>query len=171
MNMKWLTLTFAVLALAHSITTVADASADDGFHGAYVAKLDLNPLGIPRIEAMALILHKDGTVSFTSEHEPNDLSTSGIGVWQQLSKNRIGLGLFVYRMGVEGVCGAVGVMTPDNCVLRIGSTLRLTRHGSLRGTMLLTIEGPDVVELPPKLPFKMRRLHLSEFRGSLPRHQ
>ncbi len=143
-----------------------------GIAGAYNAKLDLNPLGIKRIEAMSLILHRNGTVSFASEHEPNDLSTSGIGVWQRIAKRKIAIGLHIYRMGFEGVCQFVAVTEPDNCVLQLGATLTRKRNGNLNGMMLLTVVGPDdkpaVAPIPAALTFTMEPMRLEDFRGTSP---
>lgn len=182
MKTNWIKSAFVFVALSYSLAAAADSGKANwgyywGHDGAYVAELDLNPLGIPRIEAIALVLHRNGTANFISEHEPSDLSTSGVGVWERLGRNKIGIGLLVYRMSESGaptVCANIMVSSPDNCVLKIGTAVTRISHGVYSGSMLLTIEGPAipgeekvVLQIPVELPFTMRRLDLAEFPGAL----
>lgn len=147
----------------------ADGRGHHRIVGAYSAKLDLNPLGVNRIEAMAIILHQNGTVNYISEHEPNDLESAGIGVWKRLSKKRIGVGILNFRMGVEGGCTFIGAFPPDNCVLKLGATLEQKARGHLVGELVLSFESVDAgpLVLPP-LPFSMERLKIEDFPGALP---
>lgn len=181
MNMKWMRFSLAVVALFFSLSATADGNKYNwqyfwGHDGTYVAELDLNPLGINRIEAMALTLHRNGTVTFISEHEPGEVSSSGLGVWERLGRGKIGIGIMMYRMSEPDapiICANLMVQTPDNCVLKLGMKLTRESWGAYTGNQLLTIEGPTVpgeekvaVEIPVELPFKMRRVDLSEFPGA-----
>lgn len=139
-------------------------------HGAYTAQLDLNPLGAVRIEAFGFILHADGTVNATSEREPDDLESAGIGLWKRLSRGQIGVGVVNFRLGNAGGCALVfGIVPPDNCVLKLGATLDREEGGGLVGNALLSFETFDgeVVTIPVPLPITMERLSLDDFPGAI----
>ena len=140
-----------------------------GTPGAYTAHLDLRPLGIDRIEAFGVVLERDGAALFVSEHE-SDRETTGVGVWQRLRGRRIGVGVLTFRFGEESACFLVGVMSPpDNCVQKLGATLRRTKDGSFKGELFITVEGPDAeFVIPVPLPFSMKPLRLKDFPGALP---
>lgn len=182
MNKKLLKSGLLLFALCTSFSAIADDTGKNWWfnwshYGTYTAELDLNPLGIPRIEAMSLVLHRDGTVNFVSEHEPSDLSSSGVGVWERLSRNKVGIGILMYRMSeqdVPTVCGNIMVFNPENCVLKLGTKVRRVSPGVYSGVMLLTIDGPRKpdeeqisVTIEVELPFTMQRVGLADFPGAL----
>ena len=180
MNKKWIKAALAGLALTYSFAANADGNHWAffwGHEGTYVADLDLRPLGIEHTEEMVLVLHRNGTVNFLSEHELNDLSSSGAGVWERIGRNTIGIGVLMSRVGEPGpptVCANSGAVKPVNCVLKFGAKMQRTSHGSYTGIMLLTVEEPEipgeektVLHIPIELPFNMRRMDLSEFPGAL----
>ncbi len=164
---------FASGAATANVGQGASAAQNYGerVNGAYVARLDLRPLGIMHTEAMAIILHKNGTVNFVSEHEMNDLGSSGLGVWKRGSKRHISMGILNYRSGVEGVCQLIAVSPPDNCVLKLGAKLTRKSRGRYVGEMFLTVEAPDHLDvdtlaIPIALPMTMERMRLGDFPGA-----
>ena len=160
-----------------SPTVIADDDDDDsgdsrGISGTYIAQLDVGALGDPRgTEFLGFVLHRDGTVSYNSEHEFMDLESAGIGVWKRLRGGRIGLGVLTYRVGEGSACALFfGIAPPANCVLKLGATLDRKRGGRLVGELTLTFEtvdGETLFILPP-LGIKMERLSLRDFPGASP---
>lgn len=149
----------------------ADGKQPRSIHGAYTAQLDLNPLGIERIEAFGFVLHTDGTVIASSEHEVDDLESVGIGVWKRLPRGQIGVGYFNFRIGTGGGCAAFGFFPPENCTLKLGATLDRAAGGGLVGNALLsfaTTDGVVLLTIPVPLPFAMQRLSLEDFPGAMP---
>ena len=152
----------------------APASADENkprsIHGAYTAELDLNPINIPLVERFGFILHTDGTLVASSEHEVDDMESVGIGVWKSLPRGQIGLGYFNFRIGTMGGCTVIfGVVPPENCTLKLGATVE-REDGGLVGNALISFEKRDgtVVTIPVLLPFAMTRLSLEDFPGAFP---
>lgn len=186
MKIQWTKYAVVLVALAFSFAAEAGKEKGEvsdfnwgyfwGHDGTYVAELDLNPLGFPRIEAMAFVLHRNGTVNFISEHESGELSTAGVGVWERLGRKEIGVGIMMYRMSEPAalvICANIMVADPANCVLKVGTKVTRTSYGVYSGTALLTIEGPAIpgedkiiAPIPVELPFTMRRVDLSEFPGA-----
>ncbi len=174
-------LLLAGMALASAAAADGDSDSDsdsDRHHqgpifGAYIAQLDLSPIDPSgRIEALGIVLHADGTVSYISEHEPMDLESAGIGLWERLRGRRIGMGVLGFHVGDSSGCFFIfGILPPDNCVLKIGATFDREKSGRLVGKAILTFETLDGVpfELPP-LDITMERLSLKDFPGALPSH-
>lgn len=167
-------LLLAGMALASAAGADGDSDSDSDsdrhhqgpIHGAYIAQLDLNPAGLMRIEGFGFVLHKDGTVIASSEHEVDDVESAGIGVWKRLRGGKIGVGVFNFRIGTAGGCAAIfGIVPPDNCVLKLGATLDREKGGGLVGNAFLSFEtlDGDVFTIPVPLPIVMERLSLEDF--------
>ena len=169
---NWPLLACAIFLMSFASPSWAEGAHGRPIHGLYVAELDLRPLGIDRIEKIALYLHKDGAVSYISEHELDDLESAGVGTWKRLRTGRIGLGVLTYRFGIASACPLVGLTSPpDNCVLKLGANLRQKKGGALVGKLLLTLEGAgQQLVIPVPLPFTMRPEWLVNFPGAFGGH-
>ena len=161
----------SVIFLSYLATPAwADGGGPRSIHGAYTAQLDLNPIDIDRIEAFGFVLHTDGTVIASSEHEVDDLESAGIGVWKRLPGGQIGVGVFNFRIGIAGGCAFFGILPPDNCILKLGATLARQEGGGLVGNALLsfaTLDGVVLLTIPVDLPIAMTRLSLEDFPGAM----
>lgn len=170
--MKNVPLVFGAMLLSFlAAPSWADGDQPRPVHGAYTAELNLNPLGLDRIEAFGFALHTGGTVVASSEHEVDDLESAGIGVWKALPGGQIGVGVFNFRIGTAGGCTLIfGTLPPDNCLLKLGATLERAEGGGLVGNALLSFEALDgtIVTIPVPLPFTMKRLSLGDFPGASP---
>ena len=123
-----------------------------------------------QINSFGFVLHPDGTLIATSEHEVDDLESAGIGVWEPLRGGQIGLGYFNWRIGTGGGCTAFfGVVPPANCSLRLGAIVN-REDGRLVGNALVSFEKRDgtIFTIPVPLPFTMTRLNLEDFPGAFP---
>jgi len=169
--MKNVPLVISAICLSYLATpSWADGDQPRSIHGAYTAELDLRPLDIPVIEAFGFVLHTDGTLIATSEHEVDDLESAGIGVWKPLPGGRIGLGYFNFRIGTGGGCTILfGIVPPENCSVKLGATVD-REDGRHVGEALVSFETRDgtIVTLPVFLPFTMTRLSLEDFPGAFP---
>ncbi len=117
-------------------------------------------------EDFGFVLHTDGTVLASSEHEVDDVESAGIGVWKHLPGGQIGMGVFNYRIGTAGGCALIfGIVPPDNCLLKLGATLDRRKGGGLVGFAFLSFETLDgtVVTIPVPLPITLERLSLEDF--------
>jgi hypothetical protein len=163
-----------LLGLIVASPTVFATTGEGSIPGTYSALLDLEPLGTPRIEALGVVLGRDGGVIIVTEHEADKEST-GVGIWERLPGGLIGMGALSFRFGpdpVASICGLVGVISPPgNCVLKFGATLRQEMDGILVGEMIITVESTDgsvVLVLPDALPIFMEPLRLEDFERPLP---
>ncbi len=139
--------------------------------GPYIARLDLNPIGVAHIEILGVILHAGGGVTFISEHE-GDKESTGIGVWEDLGDGLVSIGVFSFRYGPEpeaSICGVVGVTSPPgNCFLQVGGIL-LQVGETLVGELVLSIKAigdSESVVLGGPLPIRMRPLRSSKIPGA-----
>ena len=114
----------AVAAVGALLVVGSAVPAGAEVAGAYMARLDLKPLGVQRVERLAMILHESGAVTFISEHE-TDKESAGVGTWKDLGGGMISIGALGFRHGATSLCGVVGVTSPPgNCLLQVGGVLK-----------------------------------------------
>ncbi len=161
----------AIFLLYLAAPSWAGGGEPRAIHGAYTAQLDLNPLEIERIEGFGFVLHTDGTVVASSEHEVDDLESVGIGVWKRLPGGKIGVGVFNFRIGTMGGCAFFfNISPPGNCILKLGATLDRAEGGGLVGNAFLSFKPLDGMgfTIPVMLPITMERLSLEDFPRPMP---
>lgn len=161
----------AVVAIGALFIVGSAVPAGAAIAGPYIARLDLGPIGVERIEILGVILHESGAVTFMSEHE-GDKESAGVGVWEDLGGGLISIGVFSFRYGPTpetSICGVVGVTSPpNNCFLQVGGILMQSGKNFV-GELILSIKKKgknDPVVLGGPLPVRMRPLLPSRFPGA-----
>lgn len=138
----------AALGLSLAMTSTSFASNyhhnnhnGDRFVGHYIGYLDLSPLEIPRLEDIQIVLHKDGTATFVTDEDGEEMESSGYGTWKQTGKNRVIIGATGFRVG-ERICTAIS--PPDGridnrCNFEVGINVKINKKGKMTGMLRATV--------------------------------
>lgn len=140
--------------------------------GVWEGDLDFANLGDTRVEPLTMNLTLTGDAIMVSEHEPVEIESATIGIWENRGGGRIEIGIQAHRLG-DGACAVIAPpdgAAGDECILRIYGDLRLAGKGRLLGDITLIFQEVDattgdlVEVVTPALGAEFRKLDMRDFR-------